>query len=280
VVCLLLVLTLCLMVFLITPTPRDACAVAAQLPRYPASALPKIIHVQWPTKTLPGKDSMQARVYSAYQTLFPQHEIRIWTDDDMLNLISTDFAWFLPIFLKYPRTIQRVDSSRYFILYKYGGLYSDLDYVPFTNFWEVINPNKVSIVESPIAFAEKVQNSMMASPIGDKFWLIVFEELKRRAKDDKLVQSVSESAGTAMLSFVAEKHGDLIDVLPCEVFMRLSPMRWTDNDVVVGFLYKKIFAYTPLIRSCGGRFNDLDPCMWAGHYGTNTWATMFRVGGT
>jgi len=213
---------------------------------------------------------MQSDVYAAYRKLFPELEIKIWTDDEMRKLIESEFAWFLPAYDAYPRNIQRIDSVRYFILYKYGGLYSDLDYMPLGNFWELLDPVKVSIAQSPIRFAESVQNSLMASPSGHPFWLIMFEALKRNAN----VRDISQSSGTALLSSLVDENLDEIYLLPCQVFMRLSPMRFTDNDVVTGFLYKYILYYTPAMRQCGA-FNLKDRCMLAAHYGTNTWANFF-----
>jgi hypothetical protein len=251
----------------------DACVIAESLPRYAGAlqTLPKLLHVQWRTRELaPG--SMQANVLARYQALFPELEIRIWTDDEMQNLVAADYAWFLPLYKSYPQNIQRVDSARYFILHKYGGLYSDLDYMPLRDFWDVLSPGLVSLAESPIAFAEKVQNSMMASPPRHPFWLEVFAELK--ARGDLHRNSVSESGGTAMLSHVASQHPEHVFKLPCQVFMRLSPMRFTDNDVVTGFFYKYILFYTPAMGDCGV-FNLQDECMWAAHYGTNTWAKSF-----
>src|SRR5690606_15288628 len=40
------------------------------------------------------------------------------------------FPWFLETYDSYPYDIQRVDVVRYFLLYKYGGIYSDLDIAP------------------------------------------------------------------------------------------------------------------------------------------------------
>lgn len=44
------------------------------------------------------------------------------------------------------KNINRID--RYFILYKYGGIYADMDYKCFTNFYNILPSNKISISES------------------------------------------------------------------------------------------------------------------------------------
>ena len=50
----------------------------------------------------------------------------------------------------YPKTIQRVDTVRYFILYKYGGIYADMDYVVKKNFFNELEKEKINIIESNI----------------------------------------------------------------------------------------------------------------------------------
>lgn len=248
--------------------PRNACEVLGEMTRYPKSTLPKLIHLQWHSTEF-APDSMQAEVYAAYKALFPDATIILWTDVKMRDFISTQYPGYLAMFDGYGENIQRIDATRYFILHHHGGLYADLDYMPFDNFWELLDPTYVSLVQSPIAFAETIQNSLMASPPRHGFWLHVFDRLLERAT----VTDIRLSSGTAFLSEVAAEHPEDITTLPCEVFMRLSPMRWTDNDVVTGFLYKYIFYFTPLMRACGA-FDVNDKCMVAGHYGTNTWARL------
>lgn len=41
--------------------------------------------------------------------------------------LQEHYPWFLPTYLAYPYSIQRVDVLRYFILHKMGGIYIDLD---------------------------------------------------------------------------------------------------------------------------------------------------------
>ncbi len=54
--------------------------------------------------------------------------------DQLEELIEREFTWFNATFMEYPYVIQRADAIRYFLLYKYGGFYIDLDItckVPF-----------------------------------------------------------------------------------------------------------------------------------------------------
>lgn len=54
-------------------------------------------------------------------------ECRLWTDDAARDFIASKYEWFLATYDGYRHKIQRVDALRYFLLYEYGGIYSDLD---------------------------------------------------------------------------------------------------------------------------------------------------------
>ena len=54
-------------------------------------------------------------------------EYMFWTDENARSLISSEFPEHLHNFDSYPHGIERADVLRYFVLYKYGGIYLDLD---------------------------------------------------------------------------------------------------------------------------------------------------------
>ena len=85
----------------------------------------KIIHQTWKSNEIPNR--FQGFCQS-WQQIHPGWEYRLWTDDDNRTLIQTEFPWFLETYDAYPHAIQRADAARYFILYKFGGLYVDIDF--------------------------------------------------------------------------------------------------------------------------------------------------------
>ena len=50
-----------------------------------------------------------------------------WNDRKLHTFIKKSFPWFYETFRSYRYNIQRADAARYFLLYYYGGIYSDLD---------------------------------------------------------------------------------------------------------------------------------------------------------
>lgn len=115
----------------------------------------------------------------SWQDNFPENEYKymFWNDDDLLNLITRDFPEFLELYNDFGKDIiLKVDFARYAILYKYGGIYSDMDFMCKKNFYDQLS-NNLCIVESP-ASDEIIQNSLMASPPNDKRWIDVLQNCK------------------------------------------------------------------------------------------------------
>ena len=88
--------------------------------------IPKIIHQTWKTREIPAgwSDSIPS-----WKRLHPDWRHILWTDADLERFIAGRFPRFIETYRDYPCAIQRVDAARYFILYQYGGIYSDLDIV-------------------------------------------------------------------------------------------------------------------------------------------------------
>jgi len=196
-------------------------------------SIPRIIH-----QTAPSDKSKWHPVWfkcqKSWQTHFPDHEYKLWTDEDLDEFIRTKYEWFYPMWKGYDSKIKRIDSARYFILYEYGGIYADMDYECMENFETQLPPGKVSIAESPVQANtisdEKYQNALMASPPKHPFWNHVIQFLARHAN----IHSVQWATGPIVISKAFEA---------------------CDPSMVHGLSYKE---YT---KGNG----------WAKHHGTGVW---------
>jgi mannosyltransferase OCH1-like enzyme len=88
--------------------------------------IPKIIHQTWKTEEVPIEWE-ESR--ASWQRFHPDWQYMFWTDRDLERFITKRYQWFTGIYRDYPYAIQRIDAARYFILYEYGGIYSDLDII-------------------------------------------------------------------------------------------------------------------------------------------------------
>ena len=260
--------------------PRDPCGVAVDVENVVASRaledareLPKVIHQQWKTSSVPAK---YAAYHAAWRALFPEPEFehRLWTDASARELIAAHYAWFLPTYDGYPFSIQRADAARYFILHHFGGLYADLDYEPVRAFWHLLPRERVGLIQSPYQYNERVQNSLMSSPRGDPFWLVVFQTLVA-----KVGKPVLQSTGPVLLDsavLAAERAPEApreeaaarfnpVETLPCELFHRI-PLGEHDQSPWLTLLHREVLGRWYPMRSCGD-YNDA-VCQFGKHHNT------------
>ena len=134
--------------------------------------IPKIIH-----QTCKSIENMPRR-WRVYQeklhALHPDWEHKIWSDEDNLAFVEREFPDMLDIYLKLPKNIMRVDVIRYFLLYRVGGLYLDMDY-------EMLRPFEFANEECVLPWevdGVRVANAIMASAPGHPFFKLVIEDLK------------------------------------------------------------------------------------------------------
>ena len=148
------------------------------------SKIPKIYHWIW----LNFKDETQLdtpipknyrETIEETKMLNPDWTFVEWNGRMIRELLETKYPWFLSTFDSYRKPIQRADASRYFILYTYGGIYTDLDSIckkPLTPLLD-----KYRDYDCIIAKEEEVRrptNSIMLSKPGSDFMRYITENLE------------------------------------------------------------------------------------------------------
>ena len=190
--------------------------------------IPKIIH-----QTAPADKSKWNVVWHECQESWfekfpsPEYEYKMWTDEDLDSLIKNDFPWFYDIYINYKENIKRFDIARYFILYKYGGIYADMDYMCMKNFYDLLHPNKVSIPRSPHTNNEFIQNALMVSNKNNNFWLKVIDESKNRTND-----SVFNATGPNLISDIYFTNTNDVVILEKNLFNPLPGAEEFNADIV------------------------------------------------
>ena len=185
--------------------------------------IPKIIHQTAPK----DKSKWKKEWYTCQETwlkFFPEPEYKhiMWYDEDLENLIEKDFPSFYNIYKSYEKNIQRIDIARYFILYKYGGIYADMDYMCMKNFYNLLPSDKVSISESPYKDNELLQNALMASNIKNDFWLKVIDEAIVRKNSNNVLYTT----GPRLISYVYLLNKEMVNVLPFHLY---NPSRSSED---------------------------------------------------
>jgi len=180
----------------------------------PEKGIPKIIHhicpkdyKKWNNKWFVG--------YESTLKIFPKEEYTHmhWYDDELDKFIESDFPWFLDIFKSYDVNIKRIDMIRPFFLYKYGGIYLDMDYVVYKNFINNLPDDKVSIPESPYKDNEYIQNAFLCSPPKHNFWLLIIDECYNHRNEH-----VFNASGPQLYTKTYYKYPELVNILPVDLY--------------------------------------------------------------
>jgi mannosyltransferase OCH1-like enzyme len=137
--------------------------------------IPKIIHQTYKDHILPENYRMCQR---EMKKLHPDYEYRFYTDEDMFQFMQTHFPEYQDAFQRLPRKIMRIDMFRYFLMYKCGGIYADMDYLMFKPFdlleYEVVIPcNRENSDGTPA----RLGNCIFASKPGNPFWKLLMDSL-------------------------------------------------------------------------------------------------------
>jgi len=153
---------------------------------------------------------------TTWKNIFPDPEWKhvFWNDEDCEAFVKNEYPQYYEMYMSYDRIIQRSDIVRYLFLYKYGGIYADLDYMVIKDFYQDLPQDMVSVCESPFKGWEKVQNSLMASNPGNPFWIRVVEKAKTRTGEN----NVLKSTGPILLSDVVEQNIRSVNILPVKTF--------------------------------------------------------------
>lgn len=151
----------------------------------------KIIHQVWfgliPNKREAKKAFEGLKKYrNTWLSLNPKWEYICWDYDRCRWFMKTYFQEHLEMYDTYPYLIQKCDCVRYFLLYRYGGLYADMDYCCLKS-WDIVlekYPKDLYIVETPNKLDEDVHisNSLMYSKPNNAFWKHVFVEMQNNKK--------------------------------------------------------------------------------------------------
>ena len=101
-------------------------------------SVPPRLHQSWKNCTLPFQ---QRAWHQRCDTILPLNwSMWLWTDEDNREFIAREFPSFLALYDGYDVHIKRIDAVRYFYIYRYGGVYMDLDMLCLRPFEPVLLP--------------------------------------------------------------------------------------------------------------------------------------------
>jgi len=153
--------------------------------------IPKIIHHSAPRSKKKWHPAWEPCLKTWYDH-FPESEYEhiMWDDEKIDCFIEEKFEKYYLLYHTLPFDIQRLDLFRYFLLYEYGGIYVDMDYVCVENFYDDFR-SKLVLVQST-SDREIYQNSLMASEPKNEFWLQLIEKSFQQYFKYRLVTTIED----------------------------------------------------------------------------------------
>ena len=138
---------------------------------------PKIIHQIYGfwDKKIPS--NIQNRI-DTWKKLHPDYEYILWDKKKSREFIKNNYEWFLRLYDGYDYNVQRTDALRYFLLYHYGGIYSDIDLEPAKSLNTLLKKHcnkKCKLYKS--SNSDLLTNDFMISKPKNIFWKKIFNEL-------------------------------------------------------------------------------------------------------
>jgi len=163
--------------------------------------IPKIIHQVWIGDEIP--EDYQESIESVKKH-FSEWEYKLWLNDENRQFIKDNFKWFLDSYDKYEKDINRADAVRYFQLYKYGGMYVDMDIDVYENFDHLLLNSSCCLFPFIHRDYFKVKgwevilsNCMMASIPGHEF----FDKIILHLKSDIVYKMLNDKSDDLMEVF-------------------------------------------------------------------------------
>lgn len=174
--------------------------------------IPKIIHQSFinreSIKKVPTYEYCQKKLLE----LHPDFEYRFYSDSDMEIVMKENFPDYYENWTSLPKHIVKVDMFRYFIMYLYGGIYCDMDYL-FLKKFDLFDKDCIICEECVPMIGDRTQcngirygNSLFCSCPKNPFWKFLFDEVFHISKKINFgLENVLALSGPIFLSEMYEK---------------------------------------------------------------------------
>jgi len=212
--------------------------------------IPRLIHQTAKTADLPRREQM---FQQALIKLHPGWKYKLWTDEDNLAFVKSEFPEFFDVFVGLPKNIMRADVIRYLLMDRLGGLYLDTDYEMLKPF-DMVEHDCVLPLETAgdLNPSSRIANSVFAAAPGHPFFRRVIDRLKSNPPLDPQTD-VLTSTGPHFISEVLHSMSseEMTVFTPrCELFNPPTPIGSRRRQVIVdaGVAYG--------IHHCHGSWRD------------------------
>jgi mannosyltransferase OCH1-like enzyme len=200
---------------------------------------------------------------------------------DQVDFVTHEFPEFLPTYLSYPSGILRADIWRVLVLYKYGGVYADIDVEclkPIDELlarighddWEILLTTDHPVHNRVHFGGTKMwMNDFMVAKPGSRFLKRVIEEFEKQGGGNHHPANAVFVTGPGLFTRIIEEMGGPKAAGVCEI-----PWQWVHPLPDMSLEFEEKEEYEQMIRE-GTWKQKYDPVVV--HYWHHTWC---RAGNT
>lgn len=221
--------------------------------------IPKIIHQTGPSNT-DEWHPLWLKCQSSWKTHFSNYEYKFWNDEEIDELVKTNYPEYWEMYQKLPVHIMKIDFVRFCIMDSFGGIYADLDFYCYKNFSEVL-VDKSYVVENPYG-NDPIENSLMCSAPNSIFFKKCM--LKSMNRFNEVMTSDPSKIDFIKKIATDQKYGKILR--PYLVF-------YITGTNLLSTVYRENKSIVSTLD--GFCFNNLDysydPCFYTKHIHTGTW---------
>ena len=192
-------------------------------------AIPRLIHQTAKTSDIPEQ---WRRLAQKTRDLHPGWTYRLWTDEDNLAFVKSEFPEFLRVYQGLPKPIMRADVIRYLWMFRLGGMYLDLDYELLKPFdpgaHPVVLPKETNAgLGRPLILG----NCFFASEPGHKLWKFMIDDLMARPPGPASGDDILHATGPMFVTRIYQQHqAELGDVYLPEPLVYHPPTPQSPQD--------------------------------------------------
>lgn len=148
---------------------------------YLDSPIPNTVHQIWKNSNI-STYPVHASHDAWKETMKPfNYTVKLWTDDDILELIKTNYTWLLSTYESYSQNIQRADVARLVVVHAEGGMYADLDVFPKSaKEFACLQNMGLQAIFAPTSGTLGLSNHFFMAARGAPFLEWALQEAKRR----------------------------------------------------------------------------------------------------
>ena len=187
---------------------------------------PSTIWQTWKTKKMEDVPPHLKTYIEKWKRLHPRYAYHLLDDDDLREIVKEVVPQHLELYDSFTHVIERVDFARYAIMYKYGGVYADLDTTPLQNIDIWVNKNQIILGCEPQEHAQQLYdrdrvlcNALMISPPGKSFWLALMRYIAENYEHRyRPVENTGPLAITKFLEEHPHYEENLVITDPCVFF--------------------------------------------------------------